>query len=153
MFGHGCSYQLEELQWLRYHTEHSNLEERTTRRALGHAPVLVEEAEGALLRLVALAGQVLEGLAAGRLLLAAHNATVLVLDEVRLDQATGGVLGSSVEDLGLGANGRDFGHLILRTRLLFWLDLIDFRSVSVWQKVDEGPEVSQGPYDEYNLCS
>jgi hypothetical protein len=30
------------------------------------------------------------------------------------------VLGSSVKDLGLGANGRNFGHLILRTRFLVW---------------------------------
>ena len=81
--------------------------------------MLVEQAEGTLLGLVALAGQVLEGLATGGLLLAAHNAAVLVLDEVRLDQATGGMLSRSVEDLGLGANGREFGHLILRTRFLF----------------------------------
>jgi hypothetical protein len=29
------------------------------------------------------------------------------------------MLSRSVEDLGLGANGREFGHLILRTRFLF----------------------------------
>jgi len=96
----------------------SLLEERAALLALGHAAVLVEQAEGALLCLVALAGQVLESLASSQHLLAAYNAPMLVLDEVGLDESAGGVLGSSVEDLSLGANSRNFGHLILRTAVL-----------------------------------
>ena len=69
--------------------------------ALRRAAVLVEEPEDALLRLVALAREVLERLAARRLLLAAHNAAVLVLNEVRLLEATGCLLRRSVEYLGL----------------------------------------------------
>ena len=84
--------------------------------------MLVEQAKGTLLGLVALAGQVLEGLATSCLLPAAHNAAMLVLDEVRLRETTGGVLRRSVKDLGLGANGRDSGHLILRTRFLFLVE-------------------------------
>ena len=75
--------------------------------------MLLEQGELALLRLVALAGQVLERLLAGKHLLAAYNAPVLVLHEVGLGEATGGVLGASVENLGLGANCGNFvGHLI-----------------------------------------
>jgi len=98
----------------------NHLEERAALLALSHAAVLVEEAEGTLLGLVALTGQVLESLATCHHLLAAYNAAVLVLDEVGLDEATGGVLSSSVENLGLGANSHHFGHLILRTRFLVW---------------------------------
>ena len=76
--------------------------------------VLVEEAEGTLLRLVALAGQVLQGLATGGLLAAADDATVLVLDQVCLGEATGGVLGGAVVNLGLVANSDRGGHLIFR---------------------------------------
>lgn len=108
------------IHWRSFQLLINHLEKGTALLALGHAAVLVEEAEGTLLGLVALAGQVLEGLATSGLLLAAYNAAVLVLDQVRLDEATGGVLGSSVKDLGLGANGRNFGHLILRTRFLVW---------------------------------
>ena len=75
--------------------------------------MLVEEVEDTLLGLVALAGQVLEGLAALGLLLAAYNAAVLVLDKVGLGEATGGVLGVAVENRGLGTDSGDFGHLIL----------------------------------------
>jgi hypothetical protein len=81
--------------------------------------VLLEEAEGSLAGLVALAGEELQGLLAGLHLAAAHNAAVLVLDKVFLLQATRGVLGSSVENLGLGANSDfEFGHLILLTAIL-----------------------------------
>ena len=79
--------------------------------ALRHPPVLVEQAERALLRLVALARQVLERLAARHHLAAAHNPAVLVLHQVGLGQAAGGVLRRSVENLGLGANSY-FSHLI-----------------------------------------
>ena len=82
--------------------------------------VLVEEAKRALLGLVALAGQVLKSLLAGCLLLAAYNAAVLVLDKVGLGEATGGVLGVAVENLGLGANSGDIGgHLILWNAILY----------------------------------
>ena len=79
--------------------------------------VLVEEAEGALLGLVATAGQVLQRLATGGLLPAAHNATVLVLDQVGLLETAGGVLGISVKNRGFGSNGRHFGHLIVWTSI------------------------------------
>lgn len=86
--------------------------------------MLVEQPEGTLLRLVALAGQVLQGLAAGEHLAAAHDAAVLVLDEVLLLEATGGVLGAAVENLGLGANCDHVRHLILLTAVLFcWMIL------------------------------
>ncbi len=74
--------------------------------------MLVEQAEGALLGLVALAGQVLQSLLAGGHLLAADDATVLVLHEVLLLQTTGSVLGSAVEHLSLGTNSNHLGHLI-----------------------------------------
>jgi hypothetical protein len=80
--------------------------------------VLVEQAEGTLLGLVALAGQVLQGLLAGHHLLTADNTAVLVLDEVGLGQTTGSVLGSTMENLGLGTNSDHLGHLILRAAIL-----------------------------------
>ena len=81
--------------------------------------MLLEEAERSLARLVALAGQELQGLLAGLHLAAAHDATVLVLHEVLLLQATRRVLGGSVEYLSLGANSHfKFGHLILLTAIL-----------------------------------
>ena len=79
--------------------------------------MLVEEVEGALLGLVALARQVLERLATGGLLPSADDATVLVLYEVLLLEATGGVLRSIVPYLGLGSNGEHVGHLILLTAI------------------------------------
>lgn len=80
--------------------------------------MLLEEAECTLARLVALAGEVLQGLLAGLHLLAADDAAVLVLDEVLLLQATRGVLGSSVVNHSLGANSHfKFGHLILLTAI------------------------------------
>jgi hypothetical protein len=83
------------------------------------ATVLAEELEGTTLRLVALTGEVLEGLLAGSHLLAAHNTPVLVLEEVLLDETAGGVLGSSVVDLGLGSSSHfKFSHLILLTAIL-----------------------------------
>jgi hypothetical protein len=83
------------------------------------AAVLLEELEGALLRLVALAGKILKRLLAGRHLLAADDAVVLVLDKVLLGEATGGVLRAAVVNLGLGSNGHHLGHLILLTAILF----------------------------------
>jgi hypothetical protein len=87
--------------------------------AAGRAAVLVEEVEDTLLGLVALARQVLERLLALHHLLAAYNAAVLVLNEVRLGEATGGVLRVAVENRSLGANRGNFGHLILWTMNLF----------------------------------
>lgn len=76
--------------------------------------VLVEQLEAAALGLVALAGQVLQGLLAGGHLLAADNAAVLVLDEVLLLQTAGSMLSSTVEHLGFGTSGHfKLGHLIL----------------------------------------
>ena len=74
--------------------------------------MLLEEAESTLASLVALAGQELQGLLAGHHLATADDATVLVLDEVLLLEATGGVLGSTVENLGLGTGCDHLGHLI-----------------------------------------
>ena len=84
--------------------------------------VLVEEAERALLGLVALARQILERLASLYHLAAAHNPTVLVLNEILLLEATGRVLGRSVENLRLGANCQ-LNHLILWNAILIDLDL------------------------------
>ena len=81
--------------------------------------MLVEEAERALLGLVALARQVLERLATRQHLAAADNAAVLVLDEVRLRETTGRVLCRSVKNLGLGTNCHHFGHLIQWNAILF----------------------------------
>jgi len=99
-------------------TSHLRLVE-TTLLAAGRAAVLVEQPESALLRLVALAGQVLQGLATSGLLAAADDAAVLVLDQIGLDQTAGGVLGSAVVNLGLGANSDGIGHLIHLTAVLF----------------------------------
>ena len=63
--------------------------------------VLLEQLERTLLGLVALAGQELQSLLAGSHLLAANNATVLVLDQILLGQTTGSVLGRTVEHLRL----------------------------------------------------
>ena len=90
-------------------TSHLRLVE-TTLLAAGRAAVLVEQPEGTLLRLVALAGQVLQGLATGGLLATADDATMLVLHQIGLDQTTGGVSSSAVENLGLGANSDGVGH-------------------------------------------
>lgn len=89
----------------------SDLEEATALLLAGGA-VLLEEAEGTLASLVALAGQELQGLLAGHHLATADDAAVLVLDEVLLLEATGGVLGSTVENLGLGTDSEHLGHLI-----------------------------------------
>ena len=81
--------------------------------------MLLEEAEGSLASLVALAGEVLQGLLASLHLAAANNATVLVLDKVLLLQATRCVLGSSVVNHSLGSSSHfKFGHLILLTAIL-----------------------------------
>lgn len=97
----GCTYYLEE-----------------TLLTLVGATVLAEELESPALCLVALAGEVLEGLLTGGELLTTHNTPVLVLDEVLLDETAGGVLGSSVVNLRLGSSGYfKFGHLILLTAI------------------------------------
>ena len=68
--------------------------------------------ECTLLGLVARLQQALQRLLAGRVLLAADNATLLGLHEVLLCQPTTGVLGRSVVDLCLGTDG---GHLLTTT--------------------------------------
>ena len=95
-----------------------SLLEEPTLLTLRGASVLVEQAEGALLGLVALAGQVLERLLALHHLLATYNAAMLVLDQVGLGETAGGMLRASVKDLGLGANCRNSGHLILWNAIL-----------------------------------
>ncbi len=74
--------------------------------------MLLEEAEGTLASLVTLTCEELEGLLAGHHLATADDATVLVLDEVLLLEPTGGVLGSTVENLGLRTDCHHLGHLI-----------------------------------------
>jgi len=64
---------------------------------------MLEQLEGTLLRLVASLHQVLQCLLAQRVLLARHNAA-LVLHQVPLGQATASVACSSVPDLCLGAH-------------------------------------------------
>ena len=86
--------------------------EEPTLLALRRPAVLVEQAERALLRLVALPRQVLERLATRQHLAAANNPTVLVLHQVRLGQTTGGMLRRSVKHLGLGASSEFGDHLI-----------------------------------------
>ena len=90
------------------------LKEAATLLAARDPAILVEQAERALLGLVALARQILKRLATRHHLAAAHNATVLVLDEIRLLETTGRVLGRSVENLRLRANCQ-LRHLILLT--------------------------------------
>ena len=90
--------------------------------------MLVEQTKGTLLGLVALAGQVLQRLLTLHHLLATHNAAVLVLNQVRLGEAAGGMLRASVKDLGLGANCRNSGHLILWNAIL----MVSAREVGDW---------------------
>ncbi len=94
--------------------------------------MLVEQTERTLLGLVALACQVLQGLLASHHLAAAHDAAVLVLDEILLLQATGGVLGGAMENLSLGANCDHLGHLIQMTAIL---TAGDRQKVDGWQGV------------------
>jgi hypothetical protein len=99
---------------LRFILPARNSLEKTAPLAAADVAVLVEQAERALLGLVATTGQVLQGLATGGLLPAAYNAAVLVLDQVGLGETAGGVLGISVKNRGFGANGGNIsGHLIL----------------------------------------
>jgi len=93
-----------------------HLEERA---AFARVAVLVKEMECPFLRLVPLASQVLESLAAGSLLTAANNPPMFILNKVRLDKATGGVLRRSVENLSFGTNCGNVDHLILLTAIFF----------------------------------
>jgi hypothetical protein len=67
--------------------------------------LLGEEGELALLGDVAELAKVLDCLAACGLLAAGDNTPASGFHEILLVEATGSVLGSSVEDFGLGANG------------------------------------------------
>lgn len=64
----------------------------------------LEKLESALLSLVSRLHQVLQGLLAEGVLLLADDATALGLHQIGLDEATGGVLRRSVENLRLRAN-------------------------------------------------
>ena len=73
--------------------------------------MLLEELECTLLGLVTGLCEVLQSLLASGAGLAAHNATALVHEQVGLCQATAGVLGCAVEDLGACARcGHTAGH-------------------------------------------
>ena len=74
--------------------------------------MLLEQLERTLLGNIALLLQELDRLEARRVLLLAHDTALAGLHEVLLREATGGVLGRAVEDLGLRA------HRDLRTTLL-----------------------------------
>ena len=71
--------------------------------------LLAEKLECTLLGLVACLEQPLQCLLARRVLLAAHDATLLGLHQVLLGEPTGSVLSSPVVDLGLCAHS---GHLL-----------------------------------------
>jgi hypothetical protein len=97
-----------------------SLKKATLLLLVGAATVLLEQLEGTLLGLVALAGQILQSLLASGHFLATDNATVLVLNQILLGQTTGSMFSSAVEYLSLGANSYvKFSHLILLTAILF----------------------------------
>ena len=73
-----------------------------------------EEFERTLLRLVAGLHQALVRLLARRRLLAAHDLAALVADQILARQATLGVVGRAVEDLGLAADRTAATRLIRR---------------------------------------
>ena len=82
--------------------------------------VFLEQLEGTFAGLVTFTSQKLQGFLASSHLLATDNATMFVLDQVLLFQTTGGVFGSAVKNLRLGANSLfKFGHLILFTANIF----------------------------------
>ena len=81
----------------------------------------MEELERALLRLESRLDEVLERLLARRRSTAAHNATVLVLLEVRAGQTSGRVVRRAVPDLRTGANT---GHLATRLYVVAVITLI-----------------------------
>jgi len=82
--------------------------------ALGHR--LAHQLEGTLLGNEAERTEVLDGLLASGVLLAANNASV-VLHEVFLGEASRGVLRSSVKYLGFGSNSRHHGSICRRDYL------------------------------------
>jgi len=70
----------------------------------GFYPLLTEKLERALLRRVARRLQATKRHTPRRVLALRYNATLLGLHEITAREAAGGVLGRSVEDLGLRAN-------------------------------------------------
>lgn len=72
--------------------------------AAGGTHALLEQLEGALLGHVAHLLQLLDGLHAGSVLPAAHDTAGLGLHQILLGQATGGMLSSAMEHLGLAAD-------------------------------------------------
>jgi len=87
----------------------------------------VEQLEGALLRLVARLEQVLERLLARRRRLAAYNASVFILLEVRARQSTLCVVRCAVPDHCAGTNS---GHLCTTRHVVVVVALILTRAVS-----------------------
>ena len=87
--------------------------------------LLGEELEDALLGLVAERLQALERLLARLHLLAAHDVSALVEEEIRLGQAARSALGGAVEDLRLGSDLHlaALHHLALRLTLSHALNL------------------------------
>lgn len=82
--------------------------------------VFLEQFESTFASLVAFASQKLQGFLASSHLFTTDNATMFVFDQIFLFQTTGGMFGSTVEDLSLGANSLfNFGHLILFTAIIF----------------------------------
>jgi len=76
--------------------------------------MLLEELEGALLGDISGLSQLLDCLEACCVLGLGYNAALAGLHEVLLDQATGSVLGGSVEDLCLATNCDHAAHLWVR---------------------------------------
>jgi hypothetical protein len=76
--------------------------------------------------LVSLTDQKLQGLLAGCHLAAADDATVLVLDQILLLEATCRVFSGAVVDLRLGTNSKGkLGHLILLTAVFFCVRTVE----------------------------
>ena len=71
----------------------------------------LEKLERSLLGLVAGLDQVLQRLLALSMLLLAYDASALRLHQIRLDEATGGMLRRSVVNLSLRSNRGDLGRL------------------------------------------
>jgi hypothetical protein len=95
---------------------------------LATAALLGEEGELTLLGDVAELTEGLDGLLAGGVLLLGNNTASAGLHEVLLKETTGSVLGSAVEDFGLGADGLlvrttfHCGHVVLASAAVFTSD-------------------------------
>ena len=110
--------------------------------------LLLEQLESSLLGLVAGLDEVLQRLLAERVLLLAHNPATLRLHQIRLDEATGGVLRRSVENLSLRSNRGSLGCLACLGHFLFNC-IKKMRGVSVFYKT-YGPDLK---WLRYSLLS